>query len=81
MIAWLEPAFQSSPPFGDETATVGAVRSPAGAARRVAHSVAFMNSTLSATSAQPSKMFVLPGFAEPSSIGELSPQKNTRPLP
>ena len=40
-----------------------------------------MNSRLSATSPQPSKMFLLPACAEPSSIGELSPQKNTRPLP
>ncbi len=70
---------------GRASASAGAPASPTPAvgARRVAHSVAFTNSTLSAPppSPQPSKMLVLPGFAEPSSMGELSPAKNTRPLP
>src|SRR5262249_4211671 len=66
--------------FGDVTVTLGAIVSPA---RRVTHIVAFWKSRLSrpAASPHPSKMLLLPGAADPSSIGELSPAKKTRPLP
>jgi hypothetical protein len=67
------------PPGPAVTETVKLV----GVARRVAQSVALRKSVLSVAPAspQPSKMLLLPGRAEPSSTGELSPMKNTRPLP
>src|SRR2546425_174328 len=76
VMLWDEPVAHTSPPLGEVTVMDGGVTSPP-ASRRVAQMVALMKRMLSrpAASPQPSKMLLLPGCADPSSSGELSPIK------